>query len=89
VSVVPGSLGSQDERKELLAEFQLYYIEIKQNQIEEAINGVLETIGFTEEILLNKYTTADETGIMTRNEEPLQIADSRVDRGNNYIGGLI
>jgi hypothetical protein len=89
VSVVPGSLGSQDERKELLAEFQLYYIEIKQNQLEEAINGVLETIGFTEEILLNKYTTADETGIMTRNEEPLQIADSRVDRGNNYIGGLI
>ena len=81
VSVVPGSLGSQDERKELMAEFQVYYIAIKQNQLEEALNGVLETIGYTEKIILNDYSVADTTGVLTRGEEPLQVADSRVDRG--------
>jgi hypothetical protein len=89
VSAVPGSLGSQTERAELMAEFQLYYIEIKQNQMEEAINGVLRTIGYTEEIIFNKYSTADQTGILTRNEEPLQIADSMVDTGNDYLQGLV
>ena len=83
VSVVPGSLGSQDERKELMAEFQTYYIAIKQNQMEEAINGILETIGFSEQIVLNDYSVADKTGVLTRNEEPLQIADSIVDTGND------
>lgn len=83
VSVVPGSLGSQDERKELMAEFQLYYIAIKQNQMAEGINGILETIGFTEKIVLNDYTTADQTGVLTRGEEPLQEADSIVDTGND------
>jgi hypothetical protein len=83
VSVVPGSLGSQDERKELMAEFQTYYIAIKQNQMEEAINGLLETIGFTEQIILNDYTTADESGVLTRGEEPLQEAESIVDTGND------
>lgn len=89
VSVVPGSLGSQDERKELLAEFQLYYIAIKQNQIEEAINGILETIGYKEPIVLRDYTTADQTGILTRGEEPLQEADSRVDRGDQNVDEYI
>lgn len=83
VSVVPGSLGSQDERKELMAEFQTYYIAIKQNQMEEAINGILETIGFTEQIVFNDYSVADKTGVLTRNEEPLQTADSIVDTGND------
>lgn len=83
VSFQPGRLGSSDERKELMAEFQTYYIAIKQNQIEEALNGILFEIGFTEEIILNDYTTADKSGVLTRNEEPLQIADSRVDTGDD------
>jgi len=83
VSFQPGRLGSADERKELMAEFQTYYIAIKQNQMEEAINGVLETIGYTEKIVLNDYTTADKSGVLTRGEEPLQIADSRVDTGDD------
>ena len=83
VSFQPGKLGSADERKELMAEFQTYYIAIKQNQMEEAINGVLETIGFTEGIILNDYTTADKSGVLTRGEETLQIADSRVDTGDD------
>jgi hypothetical protein len=83
VSFQPGRLGSADERKELMAEFQTYYVAIKQNQMEEAINGVLETIGFTEKIVLNDYTTADKSGVLTRGEEPLQIADSRVDTGDD------
>jgi hypothetical protein len=83
VSFQPGRLGSADERKELMAEFQTYYVAIKQNQMEEAINGVLETIGFTEQIVLNDYTVADKSGVLTRGEEPLQIADSRVDTGDD------
>jgi hypothetical protein len=83
VSFQPGKLGSADERKELMAEFQTYYVAIKQNQMEEAINGVLETIGFTEGIILNDYTVADKSGVLTRGEEPLQIADSRVDTGDD------
>jgi hypothetical protein len=83
VSFQLGKLGSADERKELMAEFQTYYVAIKQNQMEEAINGVLETIGFTEGIILNDYTTADKSGVLTRGEEPLQIADSRVDTGDD------
>lgn len=83
ISVVPGSLGSQDERKELMAEFQTYYVAIKQNQMEEAINGILETIGYTEKIIFNDYTVADKSGILTEGEEPLQVADSIVDTGND------
>jgi len=85
VSVVPGSLGSQDERKELMAEFQTYYIAIKQNQMEEAINGILETIGYTEAIVLNDYTVVDTTGVLTRGQEPIQEADSIVDDGQDQV----
>jgi hypothetical protein len=88
VSVVPGSLGSQDERKELMMEVQTYFIAIKQNQMEEAINGILETIGYTEKIVFNDYTVADTTGVLTRGEEPIQIADSIVDTGDSNIQGL-
>lgn len=84
VSFQPGKLGSTDERKELMAEFQTYYIAIKQNQLEEALNGILETIGIEEKIVLNDYTTADKSGTLT-DEEPLQIADSRVDKGDDDI----
>jgi hypothetical protein len=89
VSFQPGKLGSADERKELMAEFQTYYVAIKQNQMEEAINGVLETIGFTEQIVLRDYTAADKSGVLTRGEEPLQVADSRVDTGDDNNVPLI
>ena len=83
VSSVPGKLGSTEERAEMMAEVQTYYIAIKQNQMEEAINGILETIGYTEKIVFNDYTVADKSGVLTEGEEPLQIADSIVDTGND------
>jgi hypothetical protein len=83
VSFQPGKLGSSDERKELMAEFQTYYIAIKQNQMEEAINGILETIGFKEKIVLKNYVSADSSGVLTDNtQEPLQVADSMVEKDN-------
>ena len=88
VSFQPGKLGSTDERKELMAEFQVYYVAIKQNQLEESLNGILETIGYTEQIVLRDYSHADKTGILTRGEEPLQIADSIVDKGDLNEDGI-
>ena len=84
VSFQPGKLGSSDERKELMAEFQTYYIAIKQNQLEEAINGILETIGYQEKIILKNYVSADASGVLSDagEQEPLAIADSRVQRTN-------
>jgi hypothetical protein len=83
VSFQPGKLGSSEERKELMAEFQTYYVAIKQNQMEEAINGILETIGFKEKIVLKNYVSADESGVLTDNtQEPLQVADSMVEKDN-------
>jgi hypothetical protein len=80
VSFQPGKLGSSDERKELMAEFQTYYIAIRQNQLEEAINGLLETIGFTEKVILKNYVSADDSGVLSQNpEEPIQQADSQVE----------
>ena len=80
VSFQPGKLGSSDERKELMAEFQVYYVAIRQNQMEEAINGLLETIGFTEKIVLKNYVSADTSGALTDagEQEPIEQADSRV-----------
>ena len=79
VSFQPGKLGSSEERKELMAEFQTYYIAIRQNQLEEAINGLLETIGYEEKIVLKNYISADISGALTDNtQEPIQQADSQV-----------
>jgi hypothetical protein len=64
VSFVPGKLGSGDERKELMAEFQTYYISTRQNQIEECLNGLLKTLGFTEKIVYLDYTSADKSGTL-------------------------
>ena len=55
VLLSPGSLGSQDERKELLAEFQIMVIEDRQRQLEKCVNGVLKTMGFTEKVELKTY----------------------------------
>ena len=80
VSFQPGKLGSSDERKELMAEFQTYYIAIRQNQLEESINGILETIGYTEKIVLKNYISADQSGVLSQNpEEPIQQVDSQVE----------
>jgi hypothetical protein len=79
VSFQPGKLGSSEERKELMAEFQTYYIAIRQNQLEEAINGLLETIGYEEKIVLKNYISADISGVLTDNtQEPIQQVDSQV-----------
>jgi hypothetical protein len=80
ISFQPSKLGSSDERKELMAEFQVYYIAIRQNQMEEAINGLLETIGYTEKIVLKNYVSADASRTLTDagEQEPIEQADSRV-----------
>jgi hypothetical protein len=79
VSFQPGKLGSSEERKELMAEFQTYYIAIRQNQLEEAINGLLETISYEEKIVLKNYISADISGALTDNtQEPIQQVDSQV-----------
>lgn len=64
VIMTPGKLGSTDERKELLAEFQSYYINGRQAVIEEVLNTILST--FTNEKLkLNQYTNNDESNLLT------------------------
>jgi hypothetical protein len=77
VSFVPGKLGSSDERKELMAEFQSYYISIRQNQIEEGLNNLIKHLGTNEKLVLKDYTSADNSGVLT-DAEPLEVADSRV-----------
>ena len=46
IILTPGKLGSTQERQELLVEFQQYYIEIRQQQMETQFNYVLSKIGF-------------------------------------------
>jgi hypothetical protein len=65
VSFTPGKLGSTDERKELLAEFQTYYITQRQQELEYAVNTVLYDIGIEEELKLQTYANMDETGLLT------------------------
>ena len=75
VSFTPGKLGSTEERKELLAEFNVYYISQRQEQLEYAINTVLYDIGIEEEIILQSYANMDETGLLTEEEQsPLAFA---------------
>jgi hypothetical protein len=71
VLVSPGSLASQDERKELLQEFQLYYIEDRQKQLEKCVNSVLKTMGFTEKVELRTYM--DTEVFKTNLEQPQDI----------------
>lgn len=55
VILTPGKLGSTDERKELLREFQSYYITPRQEQLEEGVNEAVSLLGFGEEVKLNEY----------------------------------
>ena len=59
VILTPGKLGSTDERQELLAEFQSYYITPRQQQLEEVVNNALLPLSFNGEIILNKYDAED------------------------------
>jgi hypothetical protein len=54
--LVPGKLGSTDERIELLKDFQFTYVSPRQENIEECLNELLENIGFTEEVTLREYS---------------------------------
>jgi hypothetical protein len=69
ISYTPGKLGSTDERKELLAEFQTYYITQRQEQLEYAVNTVLYDVGIEEELKLETYANMDETGVLTEEEK--------------------
>jgi hypothetical protein len=54
--LVPGKLGSTDERIELLKDFQFTYVGPRQENIEESLNELLQNIGFTEDITLREYS---------------------------------
>lgn len=79
VSFVPGKLGSTDERKELMAEVQVYYTTPRQEQLEYAINNVLKDIGFTEPIRLKQYSNVDETGLLVEEgTSPLTFTENKL-----------
>lgn len=54
VILTPGKLGSTDERKDLLAEFQATYIDQRQETIEEVLNEIF--FGQFQNIKLKKYS---------------------------------
>ena len=54
--LVPGKLGSTDERIELLQDFQSTYIGPRQNNIEDSLNELLSNVGYTEQIQLREYS---------------------------------
>ena len=68
VSFVPGKLGGTDERASLMAEFQIYYSNSRQEQLEYVINEIAYDLGYREEIKLRQYSDADETGLLTENK---------------------
>lgn len=57
VILTPGKLGSTDERKELMQEFQEFYVTPRQENIEAVLNEILSTGGYKEEIKLQQYNT--------------------------------
>lgn len=76
VSFQPGKLGSTDERKELLSEFQTYYITPRQEQLEYLINTLLYDMGIEEKIRLKTYSNVEETGLLTEEaKSPLSFSN--------------
>ena len=70
VLLTPGKLASTDERKELLQEFQLYYIQDRQRQLEYGVNTVLKDMGFTEKVKLKSYLDSeDQTTIVEQDNQ--------------------
>lgn len=64
----PGKLASTDERKELLQEFQLYYVSDRQTQIEKCLNKLLKDQGFTEKIEFKTYLDTQEQAKIVQQE---------------------
>ena len=64
----PGKLASTDERKELLQEFQLYYISDRQTQIEANLNKLLKDQGFTEKLEFKTYLDTQEQSQIVKQE---------------------
>ena len=52
---VAGKLGSQQEREELMAEFQMSYVSPRQIQMEDVVNDILIAGGFDENVELLTY----------------------------------
>lgn len=59
IQLVPGKLGSTEERRELLSEFQQSYVTPRQETIEEVLNEILSAAGFTEEVKLKTFEDDD------------------------------
>ena len=55
VILTPGKLGSSDERKELLREFQVSYITPRQNNIESVLKSIISAVGISEELVLKEF----------------------------------
>lgn len=55
--LTPGKLGTTDDRKELMDEFQKSYVTPRQNVLEGVLNKILSNGGFTEKITLKQYNS--------------------------------
>jgi hypothetical protein len=64
VVLTPGKLSSTDERLELLKEFQLTYITPRQENVEEVLNEILSTGGYSEEVKLSQYSIVEQETII-------------------------
>jgi len=53
---VAGKLGSQQEREELMAEFQASYVSPRQIQMEAVINDLLGARGFEEDVVISSFS---------------------------------
>lgn len=59
VVTTPGKLASTEERKELLAEFQVSYVTPRQEMIEDVLNEILSVGGYNEPLKLAEYGQED------------------------------
>jgi hypothetical protein len=82
VILTPGKLGSTDERTELLAEFQDYYITPRQEEIEEALNDILGLL-FTEKVRLKQYNEVNGEPI-----EDIGVQDQAQAELKGSVGGV-
>jgi hypothetical protein len=86
-------LGSSAERKEMMAELQIYYTTQRQEQLEYAFNSVLKDIGYTEPLRLKQYSDVDETGLLTQDgtettEEDLNVQEKAQAELKGSVGGV-
>jgi len=69
VVLTPGKLGSTDERMELLSEFNVSYVEPRQENIEEVLNEILSIGGFKEDVKLKSAIEEQEVKQEITNED--------------------